>query len=109
MRSKIALMKIERGTRVDLFRVNYECRARWQNAPPGSWRERYISVGVLDDGRWYVSMTGHGGDTRVYQTKTDAWTVVQNLMTTYDDGPWQQVSCYGTPLARRVGPPPNPA
>ena len=94
-------MKIERGTRVDLLRVNYECRARWRSGPPGSYRERFIRVGLLADGRWFVDMNGQGGDCRAYRTKAEAWAVIQRLMQAFGEQPWEQISCYGTPLGRR--------
>ena len=94
-------MKFERGTQVDLLRVNYECRARWRTGVSGGYRERYLRVGQVDDGSWFVELTGQGGDCRVYRSKQDAWTVIQHLMRVHDEQPWEQIPCYGTPLGQR--------
>lgn len=88
---------MERGTRVDLLRVNYECRARWRSGPEGTYREKHIRVGLVEDGTWFVEMTGQSYGCRAYRTKQEAWTVVQNLMQTFAEHTWQQIPCYPTP------------
>ncbi len=90
-------MAIERAAQqgtVDLARTNHECRARWQHPGEGGWAVMSVVVGQLDDGRWYVDVTGvNAGRARVFDTKQDAWVGAKTWMATRR-GAWVRVPCY---------------
>jgi hypothetical protein len=85
-----------RGEPIELHRVRHDCRARWDR--PGNRGGPFaaaISVGMLDDGRWYVDVIGQVNHRpRAYPSREHAWTVVRNWMR-HLGGEWERIPCYG--------------
>lgn len=98
--------EIDYGVPVDLtWDYTHRCKGRWRHGGNrAAWQARYIAVGTLADGRWYVDSVGqvHPG-CRAYRTRASAWAVAQNLMAAGGAQPeeWERVPCYPTDVANR--------
>ena len=90
---------------VSLTRVGHECRARWILVYRGDrgGGQMSVSVGELDDGRWFLDPHGGGSDRcRAYPTKQAVWAAARVWMgerMAELGGRWESVPCYPQPRA----------
>lgn len=84
---------------VDLHAVTHRRVARWRQDGRPPWDQRYVSVGWLPDGRWYVDLVAQlYHPARTFGSEAEARKVADRLMAVQGEG-WRPVPPYPTEAA----------
>jgi len=81
---------------VRLAGARYRCHARWRQLGQPPWAQRWLSVGELAGGRWYVQVVAQVHvPARGYPDAASALAAARRLRQWYG-GQWEEAPCYPT-------------
>lgn len=88
---------------VRLAGQRYRCHHRWRQLGQKAWAQRWVSVGQIIGGRWYVQVVSQvHTPARGYPDPVSAYAAAQRIkaeLTRRHGGGWEEVPCYPTQAA----------
>jgi len=88
---------------INLAHVRYRCYARWRQTGQPPWAQRWVSVGQIAGGRWYVHLVAEvSTPARGYPDQGSACAAAERIkawLAQQHGGEWEPVPCYPTQVA----------